>query len=492
MSFFLLSLLVYGALTLAVAAQVTATTEEWGFTLGHFAIAAAGNALLLHVARRRSLAFTGSPALAFLVMNQVYFTINALKYFSPILLYPQFELSLAAQFWGSLAGGAVLMVCMLLLRYRGAPTAASMQAWILRYRADLRRLLVVSVVISVVCKLALLGLGYGSAYTEADYGATGARVRTYEDFFLILGSELFGLFALWLGITFLAGSRRVTGAGALLRLFAGMALLVELAYSVGYLKARAPLLLAAVLFALTSELASRRRAERILQTILLALPAASLLGIQLTLLLGRVNVPQEAGLRFAIAAINRRTDLTDFATAIVVNSGGAAFDPAIIPAAMLNAVPRFLFIGAEKVVPDVYSEVLGGVGWEAYSDGVMLADYQDSIFSAGVMAGSVLGFFLLPIALTLLFEAIARLAGPYASRPLFGFVFIPLWLSATHIEVEWATILLNFRQAFTLSVISLTLAWFLRVLHHILVIASRPPAPVSVPAGAINDPALGS
>lgn len=491
MSFFVLSLLVYGALTAAVATQVGATTEEWGFTLGHFAVAAAGNALLLSVARRRSIAFMGSPALAFLIMNQVYLTINALKYFSPILLYPQFDLSLTAQFWGSVAGGLVLIACMLLLRYRGAPTAQSMQVWILRHREDLKRLLVFSVSVSVLCKLALLRLGYGSAYTEADYGATGARVRSYEDFFLILGSELFGLFALWLGITFLAGNRKATGAGALLRLFAGMAVLVELAYSVGYQKARAPLLLAAVLFALTSELASRRRAERILQGLLLVLPAASLLGIQLTLLLGRVNVPQDTGLRFAIAAINRRTDITDFATAIVVNSGGSAYDPAIVPAAVLNAIPRFLFIGAEKVVPDVYSEVLGGLGWEAYSNGTMLADYQDSIFSAGVMAGSVLGFVLLPIALTLLFQALARLAGPYVTRPVFGFVFIPLWLTATHIEVEWATILLNFRQAITLTVVSLTLAWILRLAHHILVIASRPPAAPGVHPASIPDPAGG-
>jgi hypothetical protein len=134
MTFFLLSLAVYGGLTAYVATHVSATTSEWAFALGHFAMAAAGNAFLLHVARRRSLAFMGSPALAFLIMSQVYFTINALKYFSPILLYPQFDLSLEAQFWGSIAGGAVLFGCALLLRYRGAATAQSVQAWVLRYR----------------------------------------------------------------------------------------------------------------------------------------------------------------------------------------------------------------------------------------------------------------------------------------------------------------------------------------------------------------------
>ena len=152
-----------------------------------------------------------------------------------------------------------------------------------------------------------------------------------------------------------------------------------------------------------------------------------------------------------------------------------------MPAAVLNTVPRFLFVGTEKVVPDVYSEILGTLGWEAYSDGKMLADYQDSIFSAGVMAGSVVGFVLLPLLLTWLLEVIARLAGPHVSRPVFGFVFIPLWLSAAHIEVEWATILLNLRQAFTMTVTALFLAGILRGLYRILVIASRPalrtPAP---------------
>jgi hypothetical protein len=481
MTFFLLSLGFYGVLTLSVATRVGATTPEWAFTLGHLAVAAAGNAFLLHVARRRSLAFVGSPALAFLVMNQVYFTVNGLKYFSPILLYPQFDLSLEAQFWGSVAGGVVLICCAALLRYRGAPTAESMRTWIVRHRGDLARLLVVSIMISAACKVALISLGYGSAYTEADYVATGARIRSYSDFFLVLGSDLFGVLAMWLGITFLAGSREVTGAGIWLRMLAWITVLFELVYAVGFLRARAPLLLAAVLYALTSELASRRRAERILQALLLVLPALSLVGIQLTMLLGRTNLPEETGLRFAVAAINRRTDLTDFATAIVVNSGGAAYDPAIVPAAVLNAVPRFFFVGTEKVVPDVYSEILGTLGWEAYSDGKMLADYQDSIFSAGVMAGSVVGFVLLPLLLTWLLEAIARLAGPHVSRPVFGFVFIPLWLSATHIEVEWATILLNLRQAFTMTVTALFLAGILRGLYRILVIASRPALPTPAP-----------
>jgi hypothetical protein len=105
----------------------------------------------------------------------------------------------------------------------------------------------------------------------------------------------------------------------------------------------------------------------------------------------------------------------------------------------------------------------------------MLVDYQDSIFSAGVMAGSVIGFLLIPIALTWLLEGLARFVSRHTSQRLFGFVLIPLWLTATHIEVEWATILLNFRQAVTMSVVALPLALVLRLLHNAMVIATRVP-----------------
>ena len=360
MSFFLLSLLVYSALTTTIAMRVSATTEEWGFTLGHFVLAAAGNALLLHVARRRSLAFLGSPALAFLVMNQVYFTINALKYFSPILLYPQFDLSLTAQFWGSMAGGAVLIGCMLVLRYRGAPTAQSMQAWITRYRADLAAA-------AGGIRGRLGGLQAGPVEPGIRIGLHRDRLRRDRRTDSILRGLLPdpGERALR-GLRAVAehhlpgGQQEGDGRGDLLRLFSGLAPAVGARLFGGL--SQGPRAAAAGGGALRAHLGAgqpRRRAERILQSCCSCLPALSLVGIQLTLLLGRINLPEDTGLRFAIAAINRRTDLTDFATAIVVNSGGSAFDPAIVPAAVVNAVPRFLFVGTEKVVPDVYSEILG-------------------------------------------------------------------------------------------------------------------------------------
>ena len=103
--FFTLSLLVYAGLVAWLVERVDGTTAEWTFTLGHLALAAAINAHLLWVARRRSLSFLGCAPLAFLA-DHLYFSLSALKYFSPILLYPQFDLSLRDQFMGSAGGGS--------------------------------------------------------------------------------------------------------------------------------------------------------------------------------------------------------------------------------------------------------------------------------------------------------------------------------------------------------------------------------------------------
>ena len=88
MKFFLVSLLFYGGLTAWLSSRLDATTAEWGYTFAHLAIAAAINAYLLWVARRRDLSFLASASLGFLVVHHVYFTLAGLKYFSPILLYP--------------------------------------------------------------------------------------------------------------------------------------------------------------------------------------------------------------------------------------------------------------------------------------------------------------------------------------------------------------------------------------------------------------------
>ena len=474
MSFFALSVLVYGGLTAWLTSRLDGTSAEWGYTFGHLAIAAALNAHLLYTARLRQLALL-SPPVVFLLVCQLYFSVNGLKYFSPILLYPQFDLGLTAQFLGSVAGAAVLFVCALLLRMQRGPTSSQVFGWIARYWPDLRRLLLIAVIGSLVCKVALFRLGYGSPYIGGMYSENA--IRSYEDFFLLLGNDAFGVMSLFLGSLYLMHRRTGGSARPLTAMLAALGVLLQLAYTLLFLQARMVLLVMAMTMALAAEVRSRRTAENFLRALFLILPPLSLIGLQLTLLLGRVNVPEETGMRLAIGAINRRTDLTDFATAIIVSSGGEAHDAGIITSAALNAVPRVIFPGKHEFVEDVYSEILNDqLGWPAYEEGSVLADYQDSAFSAGVMSFGVIGFALIPLGFVWFWYQVSRWVERWFKGIAYGFALLAASLIAMRVEVEWSAIPLNFRQGMSMAVIFIVAAWFARELRRFVAIAARPPA----------------
>lgn len=473
MIFFLVSATAYAALTAWLAIRLQATTQEWTFTLGHLLLAAVLNVYLLRVLRARPLCLFAAPPAAFLLVSQVYFTVNGLKYFSPIL-YPQFDLTLAVQFLGSVAGAVVLFGCAFLLRFQQGPTSPRVFAWVDRYWADLRRLMVVSVAGSLSCKAALVSLGYGSTYTDTVYSEQA--VRRYGDFFLLFGNEAFGLLSLLLGMLYLLRPGVPGRTRPFTWVVAVVGVLAQVGFNLLYLRARSILLVTFVILALAAEIRSRRLAERLFQLMLISLPALSLLGVQLTLLLGRVNVPQEAGMRLAIAAVNRRADLTDFATAIMVQSHGEAHDAGIITAAALNAIPRMVFPDKFKVVKDVYSDILDKhLGWPASINQEMVADYQDSAFSAGVMSFGIIGFFLVPLALIWGLCLLSRWLEHSFRRVGYGLTLIALTLAALRIEVEWATIPLSLRQAISIAVVCYLLVLAGRMVHSMLLIASRAP-----------------
>jgi hypothetical protein len=476
MMFFGLSVAAYAALIAWLASRLDASTAEWGYALGHLVLAATVNAFLIRSARAKSLSLLGSAPVAFLVVSQLYFTVNGLKYFSPILLNPQFDLSLTAQFVGSAAGGLVLFASAFLLRLQRGPESGRVLAWIDRYWADLRRLMMVSVAGSLICKAALFQLGYGSVYTDTTY--SDRAVRTYSDFFILMGSDTLGMLSLFLGMMYLL--RRRTGRPRPVTAFVAlMGVLIQVAYALIYLKARMILLVAFVILALAAEVRSRRLAERLLQVMLIVLPAASLFGVQLTLWLGRVNLPEDTGTRLGIAAINRRADLTDFATAIVVNSNGKAHDAAIITSAVLNAIPRAVFPDKLDVVRDVYSDILEKhLGWPAYVDREMIADYQDSAFSAGVMSFGVVGFVLVPLGLIWGLYLVSRGLERTFHGLAYGVGLLSLWLVALRVEVEWDSIPFSLRQAAIMGVVAYVLLRISRLFHDALRVSIRPPLPM--------------
>ena len=338
--------------------------------------------------------------------------------------------------------------------------------------ADIGRLMMISVVGSVVCKLALYRLGYGSLYTDSAY--TENAVRSYSDFLILLANDIFGGLSVAFGLLYVL-HREMRRRRPLVTLIAAMAVLLQVGYVVLYLKGRMILLTTPITLALVAEVISHRRAERLLQVLFLVVPVLSLVGVQVTLLIGRFNVPEDTGLRLAIGAINRRADLTDFATAMMVDSRGQAHDASIVPMAFLNAVPRAVFPGKESVVRDVYSEIIERrLGWPAGSGEDLQADYLDTAFSNGVMAFGVAGFVLVPLALVWLWGFASEWAGRTFHGLAYGLTIIPISLAAMHIEGEWPWIPLNFRQAVFYAVICLGIAFAGRLMHDALAVASLP------------------
>jgi hypothetical protein len=467
------SLACYGLLTWWITVQAPGPSQEWLFTLGHMTLAALLNFHLLYVARRRSLSFLGCPPLAFLLVSQIYFTINGIKYFSPILLYPQFDLTLRQQFLGSMAGGLVLFLCSLLLYRQRGPTTATMQAWLRRYQPDVRRIVIGSTAGSALCKVILVLLGYGSAYTDTSY--TEHAVRSYGDFFILLGSDVFGALSLTFGLIYLCHPR-VGRARPATAAIAAAGVLLQVGFVLLYLKARTIVLLASIVLALAAETISRRRAEWLLQALLLLLPPASLLGVQLTLWIGRVNLPQETGIRLAIGAVNRRAELTDFATAMLVQSHGQAHDAGIVTDAVLSTIPRAVFPWKAEVVRDVYSEILEQkLGWPAGSTSEdLLADYLDTSFSNGVMSFGAIGFVVVPLALVWILQGLTHWLARVSHGAGFGLSLVALLLTAMHIEGEWAYIPANFRQALFIGVLAFALLMVGRMIRHVLLVATAP------------------
>jgi hypothetical protein len=469
--FLLVSLGAYGVLTWWIALQVGGAREEYLFTIGHMTMAALLNAHLLYVARRRSLSLIACPPLGFLAMCQIYYTINGIKYFSPILLYPQFDLTLRQQFIGSIGGGVVLGLCSLLLYRQRGPTRAQVQAWLSRYWPDVRRIVIAATAGSILCKVILALLGYGSTYGEAAY--TEHAVRNYGDYFVLLANDVFGALSLTFGTIYLCrprqGHRR-----PLVFAFALFGVLFQAGYILLYLKARMIVLLTALSFALAADTISRRRAERLLQLLFILLPPASLLGVQLTLLIGRINIPQDTGIRLAIGAVNRRAELTDFATAVQVQGRGTAHDANIITMAVLNAIPRAVFPGKPAVVKDVYSEILEQrLGWPAGSTQEdLLADYLDTSFSNGVMSFGAVGFVLVPVGLVWLYQLLSHWWARRRPDAAWGIGLVSLMLAAMHIEGEWSSIPANFRQAVFIGVLAGGLLIVGRLVRHVLVVAT--------------------
>jgi hypothetical protein len=100
------------------------------------------------------------------------------------------------------------------------------------------------------------------------------------------------------------------------------------------------------------------------------------------------------------------------------------------------------------------------------------------------MAFGYAGFLIMPTLHILALCWLARLFGRQAGRLWYGLALLSLTVSAAHVEVEPATLILDYRQALASFLTLWVLAFVLRVLAHTVRVATLPPVRAPGTVGA--------
>jgi hypothetical protein len=449
--FFIVSVVVYSLLLAYLSIALNAPEEIWLYSLLHFLTAAVLNAFLIYIVRRKSLSLIGSPAILFLISIQVYFTINAVKYFAPSA-YPQFELVSSERFAGSMAGALVLFFAIGVLAALKSVNAQALSERFI-HEVSLVSFLKVSVAISICTKLALIWIGYGSAYSNAAYTITGVlQIRNYWDSLLVSLALLFDNLSVLLAAIYLSKAWRLGKGLTPGHIVSVFGLLVNISWMF-YIRARLPFLLFSLIFIFGIQMFSFRRALLFLQIFFVVMPMVPVLTVSaFTLLLGRVNVTG-SGLISNTFEVGYRSELTDYSFALVKSAEGKGAGLAVISDALVNAIPRALWKGKDSAYQGTYYRFIDDLGWPRM-------DYLETPFSLGVTAFGWLGFILWPLLYLVLLIVLFRIFWSWTMRYSWAcYVLLALGLLGLRVEGEWESIALNFRDFVMVSLILVILVF---------------------------------
>jgi hypothetical protein len=450
------------ALIMLVSVELNATLEPTFYAFAHAMVAALITGLLLHVISRRGISFLGSPVLCCLVVLQLYLTLNSVKYYVPNRVYADvFRLSEFERFIGSLGASAVSVIGVGLLWLLPRTKAPEFRGW---WRRDPTVVPVfwVALAVSALTKVFLIRVGYGGPYADTPYNPS--RVRAYSDLLVMFAGSAFELLAFVFGAGFLITAfgqrswRSLRTAGAV------CAVAISFGWA-AYMQARMPFLFLMLLAIFALQIRSHRVALLALQVFLLILPLAAVGGTNLfTVLLGRRNV---AGLTMhdTVSELGYRSDLTDFAAALVLKSHGNSAGSQVVVDAATNAVPRMFWPSKDAAYQGAYYSFLQDHGFQRM-------DYLETPFSNGVVAFGLAGFGLWPFVYLLGLAGLASFTA-FFLRHSSGryYALLVLGLMAMRVENEWEGVLLFVRDylLFTPILIALhTIVLVCRGLHRVV------------------------
>jgi hypothetical protein len=417
------------------------TFEPGFYVFAHAMLAAVLTAVILRVIVRRRMSLIGSPLASVLIVSDLYFTLNSVKYFVPNRAYTAFTQTDLERFLASLAAWVVLMAGVGLLAVLPRMTVQQFQTWWHRDRT-LRATLYFTLLASTAGRLFLYAAGYGGGYANTEFSA--ARIRTYWDLLIMSGTGFLELVAFVLGACFIVDGARTAGRRLWTMLASVLAIVFALLWA-GYAQARMPFLFLMLLAMFAMQVRSHKRAMLALQLFLLVLPITAVTGANVfTSLLGRGNVGGFT-LRETVGELGYRADLTDLAAAIYIRGKGAYAGSAVVVDAVSNAVPRVFWPGKDDYYTNAYYTHIVDIGMPR-------VDYIETPFSNGVVAYGAAGFVLWPLTYMLLLGMVAGLTrvAPIGARAR-ALGLITLGLLAMRVENEWEGVMLLFRDYFLLA-----------------------------------------
>jgi hypothetical protein len=456
-----------------VTLGLEASFEPGFYVFMHAMLAAVLTASLLQVIVRRDMSLFGSPLASVLIVSDLYFTVNSVKYFVPNRAYAAFTQTDLERFVASLGAWVVLMAGVGLLRIAPRTTVSQFNAWWDR-RRGIAPMLWVVLVLGIAGRATLYLLGYGGGYSE---GFNAARIRSYWDLLIISYTSFFDVVGFVLGACVLVDALHHGRLKSWTSAAAAAAILASLLWA-AYLQARMPFLFLVLMGIFSLQVRSAKHAMMALQLFLLLLPLSAVAaGNIFTTLLGRQNVGG-AGLYDTVGELGYRADLTDLAGAIYIRARGNYTGAPVVVDAISNAVPRVFWPGKDDYYTSAYYNFVGDIG-------LPRLDYIETPFSNGMVAYGVAGFLLWPLVYLGLLGLLAAATRVALRRDARIVALVTLGLLAMRVENEWEGVMLLFRDYFLLAPTLIAILAAVGGLQRLLGAGDRVPAgPRPVMGGA--------
>lgn len=401
--------------------------------------------------------FLQAPSLVFVLVSSLYYLISCTKYFAGLDFYPQFAITTQDRFYGSIAVFSGLLLCLGLIEGLSSKSRRIMdREHLAQTVSSLPRILLLFLVIGVMLKASLIGLGYGPSYLSIWIPYTKLP---YSGLIVLAVESIVSDVVLILSTAIIVAPKKDPQRSNNILAYMGIGL--HLLWAT-FMKSRSAFLTPVISVGICLLLMRKPRTARGFWrwAIFLVFVAGTVGSSTILDLLGRPHCLDVSNSLYAsVAEIGYRSDLSDFAVAYIRHRSTASPNLGVIAEGIMSMVPRALW--PSKAFARQYETLFIDIGWPA-------VDYPDTFFSSGALVAGWLGFFLVPLGFVVYVEVGYRVVLSFMKR--FGnavaFVVAYLYLLAElfRTEMDWNLFFLyHFRAPLIAIVLIYVLSWRIRL-----------------------------